>query len=160
MILLFSLSCAEDDGGGSGGCATASYLLVDRLSSKSSTNTASEELVLEYVDADGKNLIANKTYNAGDISLDFEGTTRTGVVDFQNEDTRYLVYVSGFSEGKNLYSVNLSASETDTMEVYANEVDFSSCTGPVLAIDSVFYKGEKQNLQKVSDWLKKITILK
>lgn len=161
FIILCVLSCSEDDGGGAvGGCLTSSDVSSDRLSSKSSTAVLSDELVIEYLDADGNNLIENMTYNADEISLGYKNHMITDVVDFQNEDTRYLVQIGGYSEDKNIYTVMLSAIETDTMELYATQVDFSSCTGPALAIDSVIYNGNLQKLEKVRDWLKKVSISK
>lgn len=160
FLVLLSFSCSDDNGGGSGGCLTAADFSMNRVAFKSSAKAASEELVLEYVDADGNNLIENNTYNAHDISLEYENGTRTEVMDLQNEDTKYLVWVVGFSKGKNAISVTLSPSETDKMLLYATEVDFSSCTGPLFAIDSVFYNGEKQAVKKMSDWIKKVSITK
>jgi len=158
-LVLFCLSCTNDNGGG-GDCLTASEISANRLSSKSSSKVANEELVLEYLDTEGNNLIENNTYSPSDVYLDFGNGVRTDVVDLQNEETKYLVRVAGFSKGKNLISVNLSPSETDTMLLYATEVGFSGCTGPEFAIDSVFYNGKKQVLEKMSDWLKKVSIVK
>ncbi|HEA22973.1 hypothetical protein LCGC14_1182660 [marine sediment metagenome] len=161
LIILLALSCEDDNGGGKvGGCAPSSSTFIDRLSDKSSNVVVTEELVIEYVDALGTNLIENKTYNPGDISLYFKNNTRTDVVDLQNEETRYMLRVSGFSEGKNRFNITLSNTEIDTMELFATEVDFSPCTGPAFAIDSVFYNGEKRKLITTSDCLKKLTITK
>lgn len=158
-FFLLSLSCIEDDGGGPGGCVTASDFSADLNAAKSS-QTGNEDLVLEYLDTNGKNLIENNTYNPVDISIRYGNNTLTEVVDLQNKDTKYLVYVYGFSKGKNSFSVTLSPSETDTMLVFASEVGFSPCTGPEFAIDSVYYNDEKQAMTNVTDWIKKVSIVK
>ena len=158
-LLLVSLSCVDDNGGGSD-CLSASDLKANGLESKSSSTVGNEDLVLEYLDVDGHNLIANNAYSPVDVSLEYENGIRTEVVDLQNEETKYMVWVVGFQNGKNTISVTLSPSEIDEMLLYATEVDFSSCSGPSFAIDSVFYNGEKQLLKTVSPWLKKVSIVK
>ncbi|HET8735833.1 MAG TPA: hypothetical protein VFM69_04465 [Pricia sp.] len=161
LCLLLALpSCADDNGGGVGGCLTASELRAERLTSKSSSNSTNEELVLEYLDSEGNNLIENNTYHPAEVALAYGNVTQTEVVELQNEDLKYLVWVVGFSKGKNPISVTLSPSETDTLLLYATEVGFSGCSGPSFAIDSVFYNGEKQALENISDWLKKVTVIK
>ncbi len=159
-FVLLSLSCSDDNGGRTGGCLTASDLGADRLSSKSPSNDVSEELVVEYLNPEGDNLIESGTYKPSEISLDFGKYTQTDVVDVTNEETKYLVKVYGFSKGKNRIEVKLSPSDIDTLLVYAQEVDFSSCTGPVFAIDSVSYNGKMRSFKKVRDWLQKLTIIK
>lgn len=157
-ILLSSISCSLDRGVD---CVTAS----DRsngFTSKSSPEFVNQELILEYVDADGTNLFQNGTYDPDEVTLQYNGQIFRDVVDQTNEETKNSIHLNTYSEGRNLFHVSLrpTDSKIDVVTVYATVVDFSPCTGPTFAIDSAFVDAKKHSINNVSDWLLKLTITK
>ncbi len=155
IILLFS-SCIEDEGG----CVRVSPFGGVPFTSKASKGIINEQLLLEYIDTDGENIFENGSYDPDGVTLNKNGELYTDVVDLYNEETKYLIWVGGYSEGKNLFAVSLAptSSRIDHLTVYATLLDFDGCTGPSVAIDSVFYNEEKQTLKKLSAGLKKLTL--
>lgn len=154
-------ACADD--GGNIDCATAKDASSEQnFTSKSITSIANEQLLLNYVDDDGNNVFETGTYDPDDTVIWYNGQAFTDVVDQYNEDTMNLIWINGFEEGKNDYNITIDPTDSkmDNLTVYTTLLDFNPCTGPSFAIDSVFYDNEKQILDKTSDWLKQLTIVK
>ena len=94
---------------------------------------------IEYVDANGDNLIANKTYSLKDIRVaKGENLINTNQ---ETEETQVQFFISG-SEGKNTYSIELNDSETDTLTLNLNMTSpGSECCNPIFEVINATYNG-------------------
>ena len=155
VVALLS-SCIEDDGG----CVRVTPFGLSTKTAKSSTVSLDEDMVLEYLNANGENIFENGTYDPSQVTIIKNGITSTDVVDLYNEETKYLIWIGGYSEGRNLFAISLAPTDSriDHLTVFTTQIDFNGCTGPTFSIDSVFYNDEKQNLKMESDGIKKLTI--
>jgi len=160
LAFLF-FACANDNGNID--CATATDLSDNKnFASKSIAAIANEQLLLDFVDEEGNNIYETGTDNPDDTTILYNGQTYSNVVDQYNEETKYLIWINGFEEGRNVYTISIEPvdSKIYSLTVYTTLIDFNTCTGPSFAIDSVFYENEKQVLDKTSEWLKKLTVVK
>ncbi|WP_149304232.1 hypothetical protein [Pareuzebyella sediminis] len=160
-IAFLCFACANDNG--TIDCATSTDLSDNlNFTSKSAESIANEQLLLNFVDEEGQNIYETGTDNPEKTTILYNGQTYSDVVDQYNEETKYLIWINGFSEGKNVYTISIDPvdSKIYSLTVYTTLTDFSVCTGPAFAIDSVLYDTEKQVLEKTSDRLKKLTIVK
>lgn len=157
LLVLLSSSCIEDDGG----CVKATPFDLLSFKSSSQNQVLNEQLLLEYLNESGENIFENNTFDPNQVTLGKNGEYYSEVVDLYNEETKYLIWVYGYSEGKNVYSISLAptSSKIEILTVYTTLTDFNGCTGPQFAIDSVFYNDEKRATKELSGGLKKLTIL-
>ena len=133
---------------------------LSSFTSKSQNQALNEQLVLEYLNEAGENVFENNTYDPNEVTVGTNGQYYQDVVDLYNEETKFLIWINGYSEGKNSYTISLSptSSKMELLTVYTTMTDFDSCSGPKFAIDSVFYNSEIKSLKEISAGLKKLTI--
>lgn len=157
LLVLLSSSCIEDEGG----CVKATPFGLFSFKSSSQNQVLNEQLLLEYLNDAGENIFENGTFGPKWATLGKNGVFHTEVVDLYNEETKYLLWVDGFSERKNVHSISLAttSSKIEILTVYNTLTDFNGCTGPQFGIDSVFYNDEKRATKELSGGLKKLTIL-
>lgn len=156
-IVLLLNSCTDPDS-----CLKVSPFGKSATSKYALSVSADEDLVLEYVDAQGNNLFENGTLDPDLVTMNSNGETYSDVVDQYNAETLNMIHLRPYKENINYFLISLdpTSSNMDKITLYARFTDFSACTGPVVAIDSVFYNEEKQSLKKLNDWTKKVTIVK
>ncbi|WP_419213008.1 hypothetical protein ACNR9Q_02455 [Maribacter sp. X9] len=121
--LIFLMTCEKEDEVED--CAAVSCL----------AQTAS----IEYVNANGDNLIANKTYLLKDIRIvKEENLVNTNQ---ETEETQVQFFISG-SEGENTYSIELNDSENDILTLNLNMTSpRSECCNPIFEIINATYNG-------------------
>jgi hypothetical protein len=127
----------------------------------SQNKVLNERLLLEYLNESGENIFENKTFDPNQVTLGKNGEYYSEVVDLYNDETKFLIWIDGYSEGKNVYSISLNPilSKIEILTVYTTLTDFNGCTGPKFAIDSVFYNDEKRTTKEISTGLKKLTVI-
>lgn len=114
---------------------------------------------VELIDNDGYNLITNGTYAISEISI----TTNESEIDlipFNSND--FLNFIVENKSGENIYTIQFSESEIDTLNLNLVELDQTSvCCGPYYAFQNVTYNDvNHQILPNENDDLFKITVVK
>jgi len=99
---------------------------------------ATQRFSIEFIDAQGNNLIANETYSIDNIVF-LRGFDHVNF--YFNEASGYLEF-EGFNVGENNYEIRLNDSETDTLFLDASlptTMGEESCCSPFLNIDLARY---------------------
>jgi len=141
IVILFS--CKDDDGLGE--CA-----LID---------CAAQIFAIEYIDAEGNNLIANGTYSLETIVIT-KDNNQLNSSQLQSDEVVY--FFSSGTNGDNTYNVKLNETEEDQFVLALTRIKLEpECCGPYFTINSATYNDAIIEITaSENSFIEKITIVK
>lgn len=132
-------------------CLVVSFVLLLFFSCDSDpcegvvADVITQQLYVEYVNAEGENLLTNGTYAAEEILVAFNGFSRAPFIyndSYENVpqelQNRILLDVINLDDQPNIWTISLSANETDSLELFLS-VESSGCSGTFYTIDDLKY---------------------
>lgn len=138
LSLIVLMTCEKEDD-----CAAVSCL--------------AQQFSIELVNAEGVNLIENRTYGLNDITAFKDGNQVNGV---QNESLNDVIFFLSGKAGNNTYSINLNAEETDTLLLnLKTESPSGDCCGPSFSFEGATYNGVEIDITK-ENYLDKVIVVK
>ncbi|MFH4966634.1 hypothetical protein V8G61_00400 [Gaetbulibacter sp. M240] len=117
-------------------------------------------LIIELVNDQGENLIANNTYLADEITVSFNGYISTNVVFNNVPGLENVITINLFgTSGDNTFMIHLSDTVSDTL-VLNLSVDMSVCNIPLYTLNQATYNGEIQMVSQNDSGNYRITVAK
>ena len=117
-------------------------------------------LIIELVNDQGDNLIANNTYLADEITVSDNGYTSTNVVFNNVPGLENVITLNLFgTSGDNTFMIHLSDTVSDTL-VLNLSVDMSVCNIPLYTLNQATYNGEIQMVSQNDSGNYRITVVK
>ena len=115
-----------------------------------------QSLAIEFVDADGTNLIENGTYSIENIKV----LKDENQVNQNSSDKAIFILLSG-QRGNNTYQIDFGNSEVDILVLNLGQAGSDDdCCGPSFSINNATYNGEEIEVEIDEQLGQKITVLK
>ncbi len=120
----------------------------DEVADCAAVSCLAQTVSIEFVDANGNNLIANETYSLSTLAIT-KGENEVNA-NQESQETEVRFFLSG-TEGENTYTIVLDDSETDVLTLDLNKISpGSECCSPIFEILSATYNGS--NIEVITEY--------